>query len=46
LSGTIGGRVESTYRPRLGFDQQLARLTTFVAVGFGVMATIVSLSGI
>ena len=46
LSGTIGGRVESAYRPRLGFDQQLARLTGFVAICFVVFATIISLTGI
>jgi preprotein translocase subunit SecG len=46
LSGTIGGRVESAYRPRLGFDQQLARLTGFVAIVFVVFATIISLAGI
>jgi protein translocase SecG subunit len=46
LSGTIGGRVESAYRPRLGFDQQLGRLTSYVAIAFVVLATIVSLSGI
>jgi protein translocase SecG subunit len=37
LSGTIGGRVESAYRPRLGFDQQLARMTSWVAIGFDVV---------
>ncbi len=45
LSGTIGGRVEAAYRPRLGFDQQLARLTTFVAVGFVFFALCTSLAG-
>jgi preprotein translocase subunit SecG len=46
LSGTIGGRVDSNYRGRLGFEGQLARLTGGVAIAFVVMATIVSLSGI
>jgi protein translocase SecG subunit len=46
LSGTIGGRVESAYKPRLGFDQQLQRITTFVALAFVVFATVVSISGI
>jgi len=46
LSGTIGGRVESAYRPRLGFDQQLARITGFIAICFVVFATLVSLAGI
>lgn len=45
LSGTLGGRVESAYRPRLGFDQQIQRLTTGVAVSFVVFALLVSLSG-
>ncbi|HTV74899.1 MAG TPA: preprotein translocase subunit SecG [Candidatus Acidoferrales bacterium] len=45
LSGTLGGRVESAYRPRLGFDQQLQRLTTGVAISFVVFALLVSLSG-
>jgi len=45
LSGTLGGRVESSTR-RLGLDQQIARVTQFVAVSFVVVATIVSLTGI
>jgi len=45
LSGTLGGRVESATR-RLGLDQQIARVTQFVAVSFVVLATIVSLTGI
>jgi protein translocase SecG subunit len=45
LSGTLGGRVESAYRPRLGFDQQIQRLTTGVAICFVVFALLVSLSG-
>jgi protein translocase SecG subunit len=46
LSGTIGGRVESAYRPRLGFDQQLARLTSFVAIGMVFFAVVLSITGI
>jgi preprotein translocase subunit SecG len=46
LSGTLGGRVESAYRGRLGFEGQIARITAFVAVAFVVVATLVSLSGI
>jgi protein translocase SecG subunit len=46
LSGTLGGRVESAYRPRLGFDQQLQRITTAVAVSFVLFGLLVSLSGI
>ena len=46
LSGTIGGRVESAYRPRLGFDQQLQRITGIVAISFVIFGTFVSLSGI
>ena len=46
LSGTIGGRVDSAYRGRLGFDGQIARVTGVVAVTFVVIATLVSLSGI
>ena len=46
LSGTIGGRVESAYRPRLGFDQQLQRLTSYVAIGFVFFALVLSISGI
>jgi preprotein translocase subunit SecG len=45
LSGTLGGRVESATR-RLGLDQQIARVTQFIAVAFVVVATIVSLTGI
>jgi preprotein translocase subunit SecG len=46
LSGTIGGRVESAYRPRLGFDQQLARMTSWVAISFVIVGFLLSLSGI
>ncbi len=46
LSGTIGGRVEAAYRPRLGFDQQLARLTSYVAIGFVFFGIVLSLTGI
>jgi len=46
LSGTIGGRVESAYRPRLGFDQQLARLTSYVALTMVFFAVLLSITGI
>jgi preprotein translocase subunit SecG len=46
LSGTIGGRVDSAYRGRLGFEGQIARVTGIVAITFVVVATLVSLSGI
>jgi preprotein translocase subunit SecG len=45
LSGTLGGRVESSTR-RLGLDGQIARVTQTVAIGFVVLATVISLSGI
>lgn len=45
LSGTLGGRVESSTR-RLGLDAQIARVTQFVAISFVVVATLVSISGI
>jgi len=46
LTGSIGGRVESTYRGRLGAEEQLKRITGFVAVVFVVSAFILSLTGI
>jgi len=46
LSGTIGGRVDSTYRGRLGFEGQIARVTGVIAITFVVVATLVSLTGI
>ncbi len=46
LTGTIGGRVESAYRGRLGLEENLKRITTFVAVVFVLFATILSLTGI
>ena len=46
LSGTIGGRVESAYKGRLGADQQLQRVTSWVAIGYIVAATLLSISGI
>jgi preprotein translocase subunit SecG len=46
LTGSIGGRVESTYRGRLGAEEQLKRITGIVAVVFVVAAFILSLTGI
>jgi len=46
LTGTLGGRVESSYRGRLGFDQQLSRLTSYIAISFVVLATLLTLTGI
>lgn len=46
LSGTIGGRVESTYRGRLGAEEQLKRITGLTATVFVVTAFILSLTGI
>lgn len=46
LTGTIGGRVESAYHGRLGAEEQLKRLTGFVAVVFVVSAFVLSLTGI
>lgn len=45
LSGTIGGRVESAYG-RMGAEDQIKRLTGVVAIGFVVIGTILSLTGI
>ncbi len=38
LTGTIGGRVETAYRGRLGAEEQLKRLTGVAAVTFVVVA--------
>ena len=46
LTGSIGGRVESTYRGRLGAEEQLKRWTGIVAVCFVVFGFILSLTGI
>lgn len=46
LTGSIGGRVESAYRGRLGAEEQLKRLTGFVAAAFVITAFILSLTGI
>ena len=45
LSGTIGGRVESTYS-RMGAEDQLKRITGVVAVTFVLLFTVLSLTGI
>jgi preprotein translocase subunit SecG len=45
LSGTIGGRVESSYG-RMGADEQLKRITGFTAVVFVLTGFILSLTGI
>lgn len=46
LSGTIGGKVESAYRGRLGMDEQLSRVTGVVAIVFVLAATILAVTGI
>ncbi|HEY6487230.1 MAG TPA: preprotein translocase subunit SecG [Candidatus Cybelea sp.] len=46
LTGTIGGRVETAYRGRLGADEQLKRWTGVAAVTFVVVAFFLSLTGI
>jgi len=46
LGGTVGGKVESAYKGRVGMDKQISRLTTGVAVTFVIFATLVSLTGI
>jgi len=38
LSGSIGGRAEAAYRGRLGFEQQLTRVTTVVAIAWILLA--------
>jgi protein translocase SecG subunit len=45
LGGTLGGRVEASTR-RLGFEGQIARVTSTIAVAFVVIATIVSIAGL
>lgn len=46
LSGTIGGRMESSYRGRFGGDSQIARFTTYIAFTFVLFGTLLSLTGI
>ena len=46
LTGSIGGRVESAYHGRLGAEEQLKRVTGFVAVVFVITAFVLSLTGI
>lgn len=46
LTGTIGGRVESAYRGRLGGEEILKRWTGGVAVTFVITGFILSLTGI
>ena len=46
LSGSIGGRVESSYRGRLGAEEQIKRVTGFTATAFVITALILSLTGI
>ena len=40
LSGSIGGRMESAYKGRLGIEQQLTRLTAGFAVSFMFLAVL------
>lgn len=48
LSGTIGGRTESVFKGKSGpksLEDKLEQITTFLAVGFLVLATILSVVG-
>jgi preprotein translocase subunit SecG len=40
LSGSIGGRAEAAYKGRLGFDQQITRITTTFAVAWIALAVV------
>lgn len=40
LSGSIGGRAEAAYKGRLGFEQQITRITTIFAVAWIVLAVV------
>ncbi|TAM62045.1 preprotein translocase subunit SecG [bacterium] len=44
--GSIGGQRDTMYRGRLGRDEQLARFTTYIAVGFVAVSVIISITGI
>ncbi|MBV9332923.1 MAG: preprotein translocase subunit SecG [Candidatus Eremiobacteraeota bacterium] len=46
LTGSIGGRVESSYRGRLGAEELLKRWTGVAAVVFVASAFVLSLTGI
>ncbi len=46
LSGTLGGAVQSAYKGRLGFDQQISRVTSVAATCFVIFATLLAISGI
>jgi protein translocase SecG subunit len=46
LTGSIGGRVESSYRGRLGGEELLKRWTGAVAVCFVIVGFALSLTGI
>ena len=46
LTGTLGGKVDSAYKGRLGFEGQIQRITSIVAVTFVIFATLISISGI
>jgi preprotein translocase subunit SecG len=40
LSGSIGGRAEAAYKGRLGFEQQITRVTSVTAVTWIALAVI------
>jgi protein translocase SecG subunit len=40
LSGSIGGRAEAAYKGRLGFEQQITRVTSFFAIAWIVLAVV------
>jgi protein translocase SecG subunit len=46
LTGSIGGRVSTDYKGRLGAEEQIKRITGVTAVVFVITAFILSLTGI
>ncbi len=42
LSGTLGGKASSSFHGRPGMEEQLQQYTTYLAVGFLVLSTILA----
>ncbi|MCL5773499.1 MAG: preprotein translocase subunit SecG [Firmicutes bacterium] len=45
LTGTIGGSTQSIFKGKMGMEEQLNRLTTYLAVGFVVISLLISFFG-
>lgn len=45
LGGTIGGRVQSSFKGKPGFEERLSEITKFLGIGFFATSLLVAIIG-